>query len=146
MRVTYDAATGRVLAFGPQLEPGEGEAVADLTPGETVAKEAAAATVEDLGARLRNAVKEYEAAGVAYDQACDGVRERFAAAEVAAKRAGGAVGYDPRRGFETIAVLPVPEPTPDEDEQRVAANPDMAALLRVLERRQGGAQASVRKD
>lgn len=134
MRVTYDATTGRVLAFGPTLEPGEGEAVAELTPDETARQAEAAATVEDLGARLRDAVAAYEAAQDAYSAAEDAVRERWAAAEYAAKRENGAVGYDPKRGFVTIAVLPVPEPTPEDDEARVAANPDMAALLRVLQR------------
>lgn len=146
MRVTYDKSTGRVLAFGDAVEPGEGEAMAELTPNETKAKDEAAATVEDLGARLRNAMAEYDAAKAAYSAAADGVRERWAAAEYAAKQADGAVGYHPKRGFVTIAVLPTPDPTPDDDEAVVMGDPKMAALLRVLERRQGGkATATARK-
>lgn len=146
MRVIYDATTGRVSAFGGDLEPGEGEAVAELTPDETNAKSAAAALVEDLGARLRNAVAEYEAAQAAYDKAADGVRERWAAAEHAARTEGGEVGFHPKKGFVTIAALPQPEPTPDEDEARVTANPDMAALLRVIRREMGGgAEKAARK-
>lgn len=134
MRVIYDRATGRVAALGDALEPGEGEAAAEATPDEAAALVAAADGARDLEGRLREALATVAAARAGYEAAATAVRERFAAAERSAAAAGGVVGYDPARGFVTIAAAPVPEPTPEEDAALVASDPRLAALLRVLAR------------
>lgn len=136
MRVVYDAATGRVAALGDAVAADEalGQAQAEVTPDETAALATATGAAREMEEQLRAALATVAAARAGYEAAATAVRERFAAAERAATAAGGVVGYDPARGFATIAVAPVPEPTPEEDAALVASDPRLAALLRVLAR------------
>lgn len=135
MRVVYDRDTGRVAGVGDAVEPANGQAAAELTPDESAALAETAAAVETLTAQLRDAAAAQQAATAAYTDAANQWRERFTAADAAAHEAGGQVGFDKRkRVFVTIAAAPVPEPTPEEDEALIMADPQMARLLRVLAR------------
>lgn len=134
MRVVYDTATGRVAALGDAVEASAGQAVAELTPTATAELAAALVVATDAEARHRNAIQEEQAARGRYRRAAEAAKEAFAAAERAARDAGGVLGFDPQRGYVTLAAAPPPAPTAEEDEALVAADPRLAALLRVLAR------------
>lgn len=132
MRVVYDKDTGRVAALGDAVEAGEGQAATELTPQESAALTDANAAVSALTAQLRTAVAAQQAAAAAYEVAAAAVKRAFGKAD---QRKGlGDVAYDPQAGFVVIAAAPAPEPTPEDDEALVMADPRMAALLRVLAR------------
>lgn len=145
MRVVYDAATGRVLALGDAVEAGEGQTATELAPEESAALADAAATVEDLTARLRNAVAEREAAQGRYDRRAAEWRRAFGEADGAAQGEGRVVGFD-GKGLRFVAIdgPPAPEPSPEDDEALVASHPAFAAMLRVLARQQQGGKESGR--
>lgn len=144
MRVIYDKDTGRVHGIGDALEPGEGQAVAELTPAESKALAETAAAVAELAASLSAAEAAQQEAATAYAVAADGVRRDFIAADGEAQQAGGVLGFDrKKKAFITIDATPVTEPTPDEDEAAVMADPRLAAVLRVIRRELGPRAASM---